>query len=161
MTVAESESPPTREQELEALVRRMQGELVATTDKLAAITSERDNLRKAYRQLMEQFELLKRRLFIAKAERIDATQLELEFELTKKKLDALAQQLGADATTSGATDRPDANRFAPLRETSREAKKLQVKAAEIWPTATTYPSAASRFATLSSRKAAAPSSAGS
>jgi len=60
VTVAESESPTTREQELEALVRRMQGELVASTDKLsattnklAAITSERDNLRKAYRQLME------------------------------------------------------------------------------------------------------------
>jgi hypothetical protein len=88
--VAESEPKPTREQELEALVRRMRGELVATTDrlsattdKLAIITTERDNLRKAYRQLMEQFELLKRRIFIAKAERIDATQLELEFEKTK------------------------------------------------------------------------------
>lgn len=117
MTVAESESPTTREQELEALVRRMQGELVATTDKLsattnklAAITSERDNLRKAYRQLMEQFELLKRRIFIAKAERVDATQLELEFEKTKKKLDALAQQLAGNAAMADATpggDQPD------------------------------------------------------
>ena len=77
----------------------MQAELNATTDKLASITSERDNLRKAYRQLMEQFELLKRRIFIAKAERIDATQLELEFEKTKKKLDALAEQLGGNAAT--------------------------------------------------------------
>jgi len=42
---------------------------------------------------MEQFELLRRRIFIAKAERIDATQLELEFEKTKQKLDALAQEL--------------------------------------------------------------------
>jgi SAM-dependent methyltransferase len=33
---------------------------------------------------MEQFELLKRRIFIAKAERVDATQLEFEFETTKK-----------------------------------------------------------------------------
>ena len=91
-------------------MRRMQGELVATTDKLsattnklAAITSERDNLRKAYRQLMEQFELLKRRIFIAKAERVDATQLELEFEKTKKKLDALAQQLAGNAAMADAT----------------------------------------------------------
>jgi len=88
---AESESPSTREQELEALVRRMQGELAVKTDQLAAatgkiasITSERDNLRRAYRQLMEQFELLRRRIFIAEAERVDATQLELEFEKTKK-----------------------------------------------------------------------------
>jgi transposase len=123
VTVAESESPPTREQELEALVCRMQGELVATTNKLAAITSERDNLRKAYRQLMEQFELLKRRLFIAKAERIDATQLELEFELTKKKLDALAQQLGADAATSDSTDRPDAAGSRPSGKPPAKPKK--------------------------------------
>ena len=114
MTVAESDSPPTREQELEALVRRMQGELAATTEKLAAatgkiasITSERDNLRRAYRQLMEQFELLKRRIFIAKAERVDATQLELEFEKTKKKLDALAQQLGGNAAEAAASDGSD------------------------------------------------------
>jgi transposase len=114
VTVAESDSPPTREQELEALVRRMQGELAATTEKLAAatgkiasITSERDNLRRAYRQLMEQFELLKRRIFIAKAERVDATQLELEFEKTKKKLDALAQQLGGNAAEAAAWDGSD------------------------------------------------------
>lgn len=89
-----------REQELEALVRRMQGELTATSQKLASVTSERDNLRHAYRQLMEQFELLRRRIFVAKAERIDVTQLELEFETTKQKLAALAQKLGA-ATSDG------------------------------------------------------------
>lgn len=117
MAVAESESPSTREQELEALVRRMQSELAAaadklnvTNDKLASITSERDNLRRAYRQLMDQFELLKRRIFLAKAERVDATQLELEFEKTKKKLDALAQQLGGNAAMvdeDSAGDQPD------------------------------------------------------
>ena len=114
MTAAESESPPTREQELEALVRRMQGELAATTEKLSAatskiasITSERDNLRRAYRQLMEQFDLLRRRIFIAKAERVDATQLELEFEQTKKKLDALAQKLGGNASEASASDDSD------------------------------------------------------
>jgi len=114
VTAAESESPPTREQELEALVRRMQGELAATTEKLSAatskiasITSERDNLRRAYRQLMEQFDLLRRRIFIAKAERVDATQLELEFEQTKKKLDALAQKLGGNASEASASDDSD------------------------------------------------------
>jgi transposase len=125
VTVAESEPQPTREQELDALVRRMQGELVATTAKLATITTERDNLRKAYRQLMEQFELLKRRIFIAKAERIDATQLELEFEKTKQKLDALAQQLGADATeaaNSDSTDQPDAPGSRPSGKPPAKAK---------------------------------------
>lgn len=89
-------------QELEALVGRMQSELVTTSEKLAGVTSERDNLRRAYRQLMEQFELLRRRIFLAKAERIDATQLELEFAKTKEKLDALAQQLASDGEASDA-----------------------------------------------------------
>ena len=140
MTVAESELPLTREQELEALVRRMQGELAATTDKLtattdklaatseklASITSERDGLRKAYRLLMEQFELLKRRIFIAKAERVDATQLELEFETTKKKLDALAQQLAGHAAMADATpggDQPEASGSRPSGRPPAKGKK--------------------------------------
>lgn len=103
MSVAEPEPSQTRVQELEALVARMQSELAATSHQLAGVVSERDNLRRAYRQLMEQFELLRRRIFIAKAERLDATQLELEFEKTKQKLDALAKKLDGD-TTTGSTD---------------------------------------------------------
>jgi transposase len=108
--VVEPESLPTRERELEALVCRMQSELTTTSNKLAAVTSERDSLRRAYRQLMEQFELLRRRIFIAKAERVDVTQLELEFEKTKQKLDALAQQLGGG---DGQTEAPPANEAPP------------------------------------------------
>jgi transposase len=78
--------------------------LAATSEQLAGVIGERDHLRRAYRQLMEQFELLRRRIFLAKAERVDATQLELEFEQTKRKLDALAQELGdKDAADDGET----------------------------------------------------------
>jgi len=113
-------------------VRRMQGELAATTEKLSAatskiasITSERDNLRRAYRQLMEQFDLLRRRIFIAKAERVDSTQLELEFEQTKEKLDALAQKLGgnaAEATASDDSDDDDAPGSRPSGKPPAKAK---------------------------------------
>ncbi len=96
MSVAEPEPSQTRVQELEALVARMQSELAATSERLAGVVSERDNVRRAYRQLMEQFELLRRRIFIAKAERLDASQLELEFDKTKQKLDALAKKLDGD-----------------------------------------------------------------
>jgi transposase len=103
--VAESESSSTRVKRLEALLRRTQGQLAATSDQLAAVTTERDNLRRAYRQLMEQFELLRRRIFVAKAERVDATQLELEFEQTKQKLDELVAKLGAsDVAVAGESD---------------------------------------------------------
>jgi hypothetical protein len=64
---------------------------------LAQVTAERDKLRRAYEQLQQQLELLRRRIFIAKAERIDATQLELEFAETRAKLDALATQLEGNA----------------------------------------------------------------
>lgn len=101
MSVAETESSAlARVRELEALVRRMQSELATTSNQLTTVISERDNLRRAYRQLMEQFELLRRRIFLAKAERVDATQLELEFAKTKQQLEALAEKLGE--TSDGA-----------------------------------------------------------
>lgn len=111
----EPESSSTRVEELEARLRRMQGrldatsaELTAASKKLASVTTERDNLRRAYRQLMEQFELLRRRIFIAKAERVDATQLELEFEKTKKKLDELAQKLAEEEPAEAVAESSDA-----------------------------------------------------
>ncbi len=64
---------------------------------LAQVTAERDKLRRAYEQLKEQLELLRRRIYVAKAERIDATQLEMEFAQTQAKLDALATELDDDA----------------------------------------------------------------
>jgi len=82
--------------------------LTATSEKLARVESERDNLRRAYQKLMEQFELLRRRIFIAKAERVDATQLELEFEKTKQKLDELAQKLAGE-TGDQTTENPPAD----------------------------------------------------
>lgn len=45
----------------------------------AQLEKERDALRRSYLRLQEELELLKRRLFIAKAERVDTRQLELEF----------------------------------------------------------------------------------
>lgn len=84
------------------------GQLAATSERLAGVVGERDNLRRAYRQLMEQFELLRRRIFIAKAERVDVTQLELEFEKTKQKLVALAKKLDGDAAASDTTDAQEA-----------------------------------------------------
>ena len=75
--------------------------LSKTTSVLATVTAERDKLRRAYELLKGQLELLRRRIFVAKAERIDTTQLEIEFAETKAKLDKLAQALDADASSLG------------------------------------------------------------
>jgi len=75
-------------------------EVKADRDRIAAerdqIAAERDRIRRVYTLLLEQHELLRRKIFNAKAERIDVTQLELEFAETKAKLDALAQQVTED-----------------------------------------------------------------
>jgi hypothetical protein len=84
------------ETELAARVREVEAQLASEREKLARVTAERDRLRRAYQILLEHYELLRRKLFVAKAERIDAAQLELEFAETKAKLDALAKQLGTE-----------------------------------------------------------------
>jgi transposase len=100
-------SAPTAPQ-LAAKIARLEASLAAVSaerDSIAAerdrAIAERDKLRRAYEQLKEHLELLRRRIFMAKAERIDVTQLQLEFAQTQAKLDALAKQIeDAPAATS-------------------------------------------------------------
>jgi len=75
---------------------------------LAKVTAERDALRRAYEMVKEQLELLRRRLYVAKAERIDASQLEMEFAQTQAKLDALAAQLSEKLDAPSPADEPTA-----------------------------------------------------
>jgi transposase len=57
-----------------------------------ATKAERDRLREAYDALTREVELARRRLIVAKAERVDTAQLELEFATTLAKLDALSRK---------------------------------------------------------------------
>jgi len=84
----------------------LEAELARTQQTLAQVTAERDKLRRAYEQLLEQLELLRRRIFVAKAERIDSTQLEMEFAQTRAKLDALIKQLQEGTSPTGELDMP-------------------------------------------------------
>src|SRR5215211_6360365 len=65
-----------------------------------------DRLLGAYQALEQQLELIRRRLYVAKAERIDTTQLELEFAATLAALDALAGQLTPAASSDDPGPRP-------------------------------------------------------
>jgi transposase len=62
--------------------------------RIAELEKERDNLRASHERLRQELELFKRRLFIAKAERADTKQLEIEFAQKLRELDALADTLG-------------------------------------------------------------------
>ncbi len=58
----------------------------------------------AYERLKEELALIKRRLFVATAERVDTTQLQLEFEALVTKLDALAGSLPGETDTAPSGD---------------------------------------------------------
>lgn len=62
------------------------------------VTLERDRLREAYRRLQLELALLRRRIFVAKAERIDSAQLELEFAEKRAELGRIAAELGSAAS---------------------------------------------------------------
>ncbi len=81
---------PTQIAELEAALAAERAALVAERERVAALTAERDQLRKSHEALRLELELLRRRIFVAKAERVDTRQLELEFAATLRELDRLS-----------------------------------------------------------------------
>ncbi len=93
-------------QQLAERVAQLEAALASTQSTLAQVIAERDKLLRAYEQLKEQLELLRRRIFVAKAERIDTAQMEMEFAETKAKLDALVRQIDGDAAAETPTDTP-------------------------------------------------------
>lgn len=115
MSDATSPIDPTiaaRLAELEALVAAQRAALEAERAALeaertrrTAAEAERDRLREAYEALTREVELARRRLVVAKAERIDTTQLELEFAAKLAALDALAGKV--DDEDDGDAPKPE------------------------------------------------------
>jgi transposase len=92
-----SEALQARVVELEAALeaeRRRADEAIAAERKRADdAVAERDRLRDGFHHLQLEVELARRRLVIAKAERVDTRQLELEFAAKLRELDTLAGKL--------------------------------------------------------------------
>jgi transposase len=89
-TITTDATIATRLVVLEAQVIAQQEALEVERERRVTIEAERDRLREAYAALKLQVELAHRRLIIAKAERVDTTQLELDFAATLAALDELA-----------------------------------------------------------------------
>jgi transposase len=87
--------------ELEALVVAQQRALEAERARRTDVEAERDRLREAYQALLREVELARRRLVVAKAERIDTMQLELEFAAKLAALDALAGKVEDEGEAEG------------------------------------------------------------
>jgi transposase len=116
---------------IDARVAELESALVATREQLQVMTKERDALRASHVRLREELELLKRRIFVAKAERVDTAQLEMEFAEKLRQLDALAGTLEgehsdaqADEDDGGEDDKRDRKKRSTGR---RDLKKLPLE----------------------------------
>jgi transposase len=100
-------------------------------EKVAELTRERDQLRASHERLRLELELLKRRIFIAKAERVDTRQLEMEFAATLAELDRLAgttpetlRSEESDSKKAGPSKAPTGRR--DLRELALEEERVEI-----------------------------------
>lgn len=105
---AEREGLRAERQKLEALLRAERDRATTEREKRERLEEEKaltlrqlEELRKSYGILLQELELLRRRIFDAKAERADSSQLELEFEKTKSALDELQKKLAETAAAAG------------------------------------------------------------
>lgn len=113
---------PSTVEELRALVM---AERASFAQQLSELEQERDTLRTSYELALQELELLKRRLFIAKAERVDTTQLQLEFAEKLERVERLAGTLGiavGDARTAAAGESDQLDEADEADESKAKAK---------------------------------------
>lgn len=72
---------------LKAALDTERAALAAERARVAELEKERDLLRSSRDRLLQELELLRRRIFVAKAERVDTTQLDMDFVAILKQLD--------------------------------------------------------------------------
>src|SRR4051812_28365592 len=80
--------------ELEAALETERTRAVAEHARAEALEKERDALRASHERLRLELELMRRRMFVAKAERVDTAQLKMEFAEKLRALDQVAGTLG-------------------------------------------------------------------
>jgi transposase len=121
--------------ELEAALRQrvaeLEAALSAATTSLAKVTEERDKLRRAYENLKGQLEMLRHRIFVAKAERVDTRQLELEFAAVKAQLDEVTKRLAEEASAPPSSPDPNASPSGPPASKSKSKSKGRPDLADI------------------------------
>jgi transposase len=120
---------------LEAALAAEQAAHASAREKLAAVTTERDKLLASHERLRLELEMLKRRIFVAKAERVDTAQLEMEFAEKLRQLDTIAGTLakddGAASTPPGSDQPPPKDKRKPtgrrdLRQVPLEEERIEV-----------------------------------
>ncbi|MBX3249670.1 MAG: IS66 family transposase [Myxococcales bacterium] len=97
-------------------------ELEQTHQRALAAERERDALRRSYERLKQELELLRRRMIVATAERVDTQQLELEFAEKMREFEQAAATLGLAMSESNSTEVTEAE-SDPKSETESGPEK--------------------------------------
>lgn len=112
--------PLTTSATTEDRVAVLEAALATERELVAKLTAERDHLRASHERLRLELELLRRRIFVAKAERVDTAQLELEFAATLAALDRLG---GAPPSAAG----PQTDQPAPAKRKRKPTGRRDLK----------------------------------
>jgi transposase len=116
--------------ELEAALLAERAALAAERQRTAQLEKERDVLKASHERLRLELELLKRRLFVAKAERVDTRQLELEFAQKLRALEEVAGTLGM-ASGEASADAGTKKKRKPSGRRDLKSLPLEEKRVEI------------------------------
>lgn len=123
---AENRLLAERARQLEALLKAEQDRAASEREQREALAEKHSftermlaELKKNYALLQQEHELLRRRVFEAKAERVDSKQLELELEKTKAELDAMREQIEQATGTKLDDDAPSPKSRTRNRPTGR------------------------------------------
>lgn len=126
-------TPETSTDALLARVAQLEAQLAAERAASQAIVDKLQKdveiLRASHERLRQEVELVRRRMFVAKAERIDSKQLELEFAAKLAELDALARQISPPAAASsagGPASSPDKGRKGKKPAGRRDLRGLNI-----------------------------------
>jgi transposase len=119
-----------RDASRDARIADLEAALAIEREKVAALTRERDQLRASHERLRVELEMLKRRIFVAKAERVDTTQLEMEFAEKLRQLDALAGTLSIPATDTSSDEDGEDEKKKRTKKKSTGRRNLKTLALE-------------------------------
>ena len=111
---------------LESVLASERTALAAATARVAELVRERDQLRASYERLRVEIELMRRRLFVAKAERIDTAQLELEFAAKLAELDALSGVIDEPSEDGASGDGKPGSKPRPKPKGRRDLREAAI-----------------------------------
>lgn len=114
-------SDDTETEALRRRVRELEQRQSAADAALKTLTAERDNLRRVYQMLRLELDLLRRRIYAAKAERLDTAQLDLEFAEKRAQLLAVLPPVAPEEEST-----PPANAAGKKKKASPGRRDLSL-----------------------------------